>query len=113
LFWCFLFFLVSGLISLRVADSMSDKYQLYRNHFLERLEVSKPSDLDIAEIKGIVSAMNEKYNTSESIYFFKENEWVTQKRNLITELFYVSERFRVGHYTIKHTIILTGFSCCQ
>jgi hypothetical protein len=101
-FWCFFLFLVTGLISLRVADSMSDKYQLDRNHFLELLEVSKPSDGDMSEIKGIVSAMNEKYHTSESIYFFKENEWVTQKRNLITELFYVTERFSVGHYTIVH-----------
>jgi hypothetical protein len=102
LFWSFLFFLVTGLTSLRVADSMSDKYQFDRNHFLERLEVSQPSDGDMAEIKGMVSAMNEKFHTSESIYFFKENEWVSQKRNLITELFYVTERFSVGHYTIVH-----------
>ncbi|MBH0171536.1 MAG: hypothetical protein ACQET8_22270 [Bacillota bacterium] len=74
LFWCFLIFLVTGLISLRVADSMSDKYQFDRNHFLERLEVSQPSDGDLAEIKGMVSAINEKYHTSESIYFFKEND---------------------------------------
>ncbi|MBH0158599.1 hypothetical protein IHV10_19635 [Fictibacillus sp. 5RED26] len=102
LFWCSLFLLVTSIISLRVADSMSDKYQLDRNHFLERLEVSKPSDGDLAEIKGMVSAMNEKFHTSESFYFFKEDEWVTQKRNLITELFYVTERFSVGHYTIVH-----------
>jgi hypothetical protein len=105
LFYFFLFFSVLGLISLEIADSIKFQYSEARDNLIEKLEVSKLSNEDIAGIEAAIQDINEKYHTSESISFSKSGEIITKmenQSNIFNETFYVTEQFDVGDHTIIH-----------
>ncbi|MGY0694923.1 hypothetical protein ACW2QC_19510 [Virgibacillus sp. FSP13] len=123
IFYVFLLFLVFGLISLYIADSIKLKYSLVRDNFVNQLSVKDSSNVDVNKIEKTLQTINEKFHTSESIaiyvkrdgindvqYFdldLKEAEYLfpvntVKEDNLITEGFRVTEGFKAGNYYIVH-----------
>ncbi|MFE6170397.1 hypothetical protein ACFVP8_21330 [Viridibacillus arvi] len=123
LLYIFLLFLALGLISFNIADSIKSEYSMVRDNFISQINGKDLSNNDINKIENTLQAINEKFQTSESIVIFEKKDGVNDiqysyldlieaeyvfpmnagmKENLITESFYPTEGFDAGKYYVVH-----------
>ncbi|WP_391201469.1 hypothetical protein [Psychrobacillus sp. L4] len=118
-----LLFLILGLISFNIADSIKSEYSVVRDNLISQINGKQLNNNDIKKIENTIQAINEKFHTSESIAIYSKKDGVNDEqyfyldlkeaeylfpinagmiKNLITEFFYPSEGFDVGKYYIVH-----------
>ncbi|QFF99257.1 hypothetical protein PB01_10680 [Psychrobacillus glaciei] len=125
-----LLFLILGLISFNIVDSIKSEYSVVRDNLISQINGEQSKNYDIKKIENTLQAINERFHTSESIAIYSKKDGVDEvqyfnldlkeaeylfplnagmKENLITELFYPSEGFDVGKYYIVHRYFADWF----
>ncbi|WP_391115911.1 hypothetical protein [Psychrobacillus sp. L3] len=130
LIYCFLLFLVLGLTSFNIADSIKNEYSVVRDNLISQIIGKDLNNNDIKKIENTLQAINEKFHTSESIAIYNKKDGVNDvqyfyldleeadylfpinagmKENLMTESFYPTEGFDAGKYYIVHRYFAERF----
>ncbi|MEO2075960.1 MAG: hypothetical protein ABGX20_11370 [Bacillus sp. (in: firmicutes)] len=130
LFYAFLVFLVFGVISFNIADSISYRYNMVRDNFVNQINGKDLSNKDIKRLENSLQTINKRFHTSESIAIYVKNDGINsiqymnsdlkeaeylfplntvKKDNFITEGFQVTEVLESGKYVIVHRYIPDWF----
>jgi hypothetical protein len=123
IFYVFLLFLVLGIISLKIADSISYKYSIVRENLLNQIINKDLTENDIKKIENSLQTINEKFYTAETIAMFDKKPGINfteyfkadfkaakylfpmnavKKGNILNDGFRVTEGFDGGNLYIVH-----------
>ncbi|TRZ39827.1 hypothetical protein CEQ21_02455 [Niallia circulans] len=122
LFYCFLVVLIFGIISLFIANSITNNYRKSREELVGQIENDKQlSQSDFREMGYSIQAINEKFHSFESVAIYQESDnralsyydmdvkeaaYVfpseLNQNDWMNELFIGAEGFEAGNFFIVH-----------